>query len=46
MWSYITSNSQDYILLLNETENSAVGMNQLQIISCFLVPQMAYLNKQ
>lgn len=42
MYSYITSNSQDYfLLLLNETGNSAVGMNQLQIINCFLVPQMA-----
>lgn len=46
MHSYITSNSQKYIFLLNEAGNSAMGMNWWQIIACFLVPQMAQLNKQ
>lgn len=33
MCSYITRTSQDYILLLNETGNSAMGISQLQIIN-------------
>ena len=46
MCSYIMSNSQDYIILLNETGTWAMGMNQLQIMNCFLAPKMAQLNKQ